>query len=72
MGANFINSLLEDFAQTLKHKIAESNLTDKDIQIVMCILSNYTPECLVRCEVSCPVQDLNDDDIEPTEFAKNF
>ena len=72
MGANFINSVLEDFAQTLKHKIVQSNLIDKDIQIVMCILSNYTPECLVRCEVSCPVQDLNDDDIEPTEFAEKF
>ena len=66
MGANFINSVLEDFAQTLKHKIVQSNLIDKDIQIVMCILSNYTPECLVRCEVSCPVQDL------PTEFAEKF
>ncbi|MFM9943962.1 MAG: hydroxymethylglutaryl-CoA reductase, degradative [Bacteroidia bacterium] len=73
MGANFINSVLEEFAKILKYKIGESYLADKDIQIVMCILSNYTPECLVRCEVSCPVEDLNDDkDIAPKEFANKF
>lgn len=73
MGANFINSVLEEFAKILKLKIEESDLTDKDIQIVLSILSNYTPECLVRCEVSCPVENLNDDkDIEPKEFADKF
>lgn len=44
MGANFINSCLEAIANDFK----------KDgIQIVMSILSNYVPECLVRAEVSC-------------------
>lgn len=73
MGANFINSVLEEFAKILKLKIEESDLADKDIQIVLSILSNYTPECLVRCEVSCAVENLNDDkDIEPKEFADKF
>jgi len=73
MGANFINSLLEEFASILKFKISESSLIDKKIQIVMCILSNYTPECLVRCEVSCKVEELNEDkDILPDEFAEKF
>jgi hydroxymethylglutaryl-CoA reductase len=49
MGANFINSCLEKIAQTFKKD---------DIKIVMSILSNYVPECLVRAEVSCPVTDL--------------
>jgi hydroxymethylglutaryl-CoA reductase len=49
MGANFINSCLEAIADEFK-KI--------DIQVVMCILSNYVPECLVHAEVSCNVNDL--------------
>lgn len=73
MGANFINSVLEEFAEILRYQVANSNLDEKDILVIMCILSNYTPECLVRCEVSCPVENLNDDkDIAPEEFAKKF
>ena len=49
MGANFINSCLEAIANEFKKE---------DIEIVMCILSNYVPECLVRAEVSCKVDDL--------------
>ena len=49
MGANFINSCLEQIAQEFKKD---------DIKIVMSILSNYVPECLVRAEVSCPVSHL--------------
>ena len=54
MGANFINSCLESFAQTLKDLAAEhvSELGDAPLQVVMSILSNFTPECLVRAEVS--------------------
>ena len=39
----------------------------------MCILSNYTPECIVRCEVNCGVEELsNDPSIKSEEFAKKF
>ncbi|MEZ4909712.1 MAG: hydroxymethylglutaryl-CoA reductase [Saprospiraceae bacterium] len=61
MGANFINSVLECFASTLESfVIAHPDLPDssKDIDIIMSILSNYTPECIVKAEVSCPIQDL--------------
>jgi hydroxymethylglutaryl-CoA reductase len=63
MGANFINSLLEQFAQTLKQELANDNsLSEKEqeVQIIMCILSNYTPECIVRSEVSCPIEELTE------------
>ena len=41
MGANFINSCLEQIASSLeKHSV--------NIHIVMSILSNYVPDCLVR------------------------
>lgn len=76
MGANFINSCLEQFAKTLKAEMelsSEFTDTEKDIQIVMCILSNYTPECIVRAEVSCPIEDLVDgNNITPEEFAQKF
>ena len=76
MGANFINSCLEQFAKTLKAEMEVSGeFTDaeKDIQVVMCILSNYTPECLVRAEVSCPVEVLDEGTgISPEEFASKF
>ena len=75
MGANFINSLLEKFSKILEREIQESNFTDEDkrVVIIMCILSNYTPECLVKCEVSCPIEELNvDPSIDPNEFAKKF
>lgn len=76
MGANFINSCLEQMSKTLERLLdADSRFTaaEKDIQVVMCILSNYTPECVVRSEVSCKVEELQDgSDISPAEFAKKF
>lgn len=70
MGANFINSCLEQFAKTFKAK-AETQLAEP-VEIVMSILSNYVPECLVRAEVSCNVDDLAEKDINPITFAEKF
>ncbi|KOY52126.1 Hydroxymethylglutaryl-CoA reductase [Polaribacter dokdonensis DSW-5] len=61
MGANFINSCLEAIAKQFENE---------DIEIVMSILSNYVPECLVRAEVSCKIEDLGGDD--PQKFAEKF
>ncbi len=77
MGANFINSCLEQFGKTLKREVENSNefsQKEKDsLQIVMNILSNFTPDCLVRAEVSCKIEDLKDDSgISNEEFAKKF
>ena len=58
MGANFINSCLEQFATTLKRE-AEIAL-DGQLNVIMSILSNYVPNCLVRAEVSCNVEDLSE------------
>lgn len=76
MGANFINSCLEQFAKTFKEE-AKSFETftseEKQIDIIMSILSNYVPNCLVRAEVSCKVEDLNEDKtISSEEFANKF
>ncbi|WP_136465900.1 hydroxymethylglutaryl-CoA reductase, degradative [Flagellimonas onchidii] len=75
MGANFINSCLEQFAATLKTEAFEYagfNSEEKDIEVVMSILSNYVPNCLVKAEVSCPVNALNEDGIPPKEFAQKL
>ena len=76
MGANFINSCLEQFAKTLQHEAktwSGFSETEADIQIVMSILSNYVPNCIVRVEVSCPVDDLKDKGIDhPRLFAEKF
>lgn len=76
MGANFINSCLEQFSKTFQDTLAQDQRfspTEKEVQVVMCILSNYTPECIVRSEVSCKVEELNGDaGISPEEFAEKF
>ncbi len=61
MGANFINSVLEQFGRSLTEFVethAAFDDTDRTVEIIMAILSNYTPECIVRAEVSCPVDAL--------------
>ena len=76
MGANFINSVLERFGQLLVELIASNDLftyQEKDVKVIMCILSNFTPDCVVRASVECPVKDLGIIDGMPAqEFAEKF
>ena len=76
MGANFINSCLEQFAETLKEEAQNFELfssEEKNIQIIMSILSNYVPNCLVRAEVSCKVEELTENpNVSAQEFARKF
>ncbi len=76
MGANFINSCLEQFAKTLVEEAQQfSDFSDeeKNIEVVMSILSNYVPNCIVRAEVSCKVDELSEKNItNPAEFASKF
>lgn len=60
MGANFINSCLEQFSATLLREAAGHRelAGEPPIEILMSILSNYVPDCLVRAEVSCPASAL--------------
>jgi hydroxymethylglutaryl-CoA reductase len=63
MGANFINSVLERFGNTIEYFFDTRNDLsdrDRDVEVVMCILSNYTPNCVVRAWVECPVVELED------------
>ena len=70
MGANFINSCLECLAHALEEqsqKYTAFSARDSKIEVIMSILSNYVPECLVRAKVSCPV-----DSIAPQEGMDGF
>jgi len=61
MGANFINSVLEQFGKSLQAFIFKHPATSgqsNQLMVIMCILSNFTPDCVVRAEVSCPISEL--------------
>lgn len=78
MGANFINSCLEEFGNILVNEIQLNtyfSLKEKDVKVIMCILSNLTPDCTVTATVSCPVEDLGyfqNGLMKPQEFATKF
>ncbi len=78
MGANFINSILERWSGIWKEEAALSDIfssTEKEsLMVIMCILSNYTPDCVVRAEVSCPIEKLYNgwNDITAEVFAMKF
>lgn len=75
MGANFINSCLEQIAKTFKEEalsFSGFSQSEKEIDVVMSILSNYVPECLVRAEVSCKVNELTTPEFDGHYFAEKF
>jgi hydroxymethylglutaryl-CoA reductase len=73
MGANFINSCLEKISQTFENEFKNYNGFSKDdqLEIIMSILSNHTPECLVRAEVSCKIKDLESKEITNSKLFVN-
>lgn len=76
MGANFINSVLEETARLFKEKLNASSLPlqEREVNIIMCILSNYTPDCMVECYVECPIDELGafSDGMNSRTFAERF
>ena len=76
MGANFINSCLEKVTEVFKFYIEEKKFLDggsENINFVMSILSNYTPNCLVKASVNCKVGDLEKNNgLKDKKFIQNF
>src|SRR5690606_34458408 len=60
---------LELFAHTFKSEALKHRL---EVEIVMSILSNYVPECMVRAEVSCKIDELTTNEFEGHFFAEKF
>lgn len=75
MGANFINSCLEQFAATFREwHAAQKDVAEDGLEIIMCILSNHTPNCRVRCSVETTVDQLDGivKGMSGKEFARRF
>jgi hydroxymethylglutaryl-CoA reductase len=77
MGANFINSVLEEFAHILKDFIITNPVFSKDekeCEIIMSILSNYTPDCRVKVYVEADIKEFADCDtgMSPERFVWKF
>ena len=76
MGANFINSCLEIISKKFHQLLNDSpqfKESEKKIEVIMSILSNYTPECIVESSLECKIGDLGDiDGMSSEEFALRF
>jgi len=75
MGANYINTCLEIMADALKKFISEHFENEKaTVEIIMAILSNYTPDCVVECLVECPTSQLQSvsGGLNYSDFASKF
>ncbi|MEK9613220.1 MAG: hydroxymethylglutaryl-CoA reductase, degradative [Flavobacteriaceae bacterium] len=73
MGANFINSCLECIAKELEELSAQKDSMIPKVDVVMSILSNYVPECIVQAEVSCSLEEIESQQgMSGDEFAKKI
>jgi len=86
MGANFINTILECWGAALpsvfsaclklveRKTVALQSQQLSEPRVLMGILSNYTPECIVRAEVSCHVDEMGQGagGFTPLELSKRF
>lgn len=76
MGANFINTCLETMAHEIKTWFASHPVLNnsRPPEIIMSILSNYTPDCVVQASIKCPIDNLIDSKagMEPLLFAEKL
>lgn len=75
MGANFVNSCLERFADIFRNWHREqSEFKEDGLEIVMSILSNLTPNCIVKCWVETNVDNFDGlvAGVPGKEFAQKF
>ena len=76
MGANFINSCLEIITKKMCEEIKiPEYLTEKekDINIIMSIVSNSTPNCIVEANAECQIDEIGEiNGLNSNEFAEKF
>ena len=77
MGANFINTVLEAYGAELERWAADCpDLTadERQLEVIMAILSNNTPNCVVRAWVSSPIAAMNipNSGVDAADFARRF
>ncbi|MGB3798737.1 MAG: hydroxymethylglutaryl-CoA reductase, degradative [Lewinella sp.] len=77
MGANFINTVLEAYATEIQLWSSDSSqLSDheRDLEVIMAILSNHTPNCVVNARVRCPIDKMNlaGSGVDAADFVRRF
>ena len=75
MGANFINSCLEEFSSGMQQWLnTTEGFSEPDYEPLMAILSNYNDNCLVNISVSCNIDALDGaaKGLDGHEFARRF
>ena len=74
MGANYINSVLEEFTSLLGDYFEHTpGFTQDDFEPLMAILSNYTPNCLVTVSVGCNLEEFGVvGGLRADEFTRRF
>lgn len=77
MGANFINTILEAYGVAMEEwAISSTALQDQErqVEVIMAILSNYVPNCIVRASVSSPIEAMNipGSGVDANEFCRRF
>lgn len=71
MGANFINSVLEECSRGLADYFDQRpDFSENAYEPLMSILSNHVPECLVEVKVECPVEEFKN--MVPGTSAEDF
>ncbi len=76
MGANYINSCLEIITKKMIEEIESSNdlsEQEKEINIIMSILSNSTPNCIVEARAECKIDEIgNINGLSCNKFAEKY
>ncbi|MEI6898316.1 MAG: hydroxymethylglutaryl-CoA reductase, degradative [Bacteroidota bacterium] len=74
MGANFINTCLEEMADTLDIFFNGDEESEKICQIIISILSNLTDQCLVTIEAGCAIENFEPiiENMPPEMFAEKM
>jgi len=70
MGANFINTILEEWADYMTEDYAARG-NPSDLEISMRILSNYAPRSVVHVSVEAPADELNRQ-MPVSQYAEKF
>lgn len=72
MGANYMNSCLETVAKGFVEYVSDHGHAN-DLEVIMSILSNYSPQNTAKVWVECPIEMLADKkNPDPAHFAKRF
>lgn len=76
-GANFINTVLEAIGKDFQEIVASApgfSASERELIVIMAIVSNFTPACLVEAVAECKIEQLSTfpQEYDPHHFAWKF